>query len=96
MLEKIEENAIMKLKDNYYLSKIEEKGLFWLFDITSGKSYKLNEVSYSILSSFDGEKNLKSIKNNVLMLYGADKEIISNDFDEFVNNCIEKEIIRTV
>lgn len=66
---------------------------FQLFNITDGTIYKLNEVSYDMLSLFDGEKNVKEVVNELKKLYNVDDEELQNDLYRLVRKWIEKQIL---
>jgi methyltransferase-like protein len=74
-----------------------DKGLFWLFNIEEGTCFKLNKVSYFILSCFDGRRDISSIQEQVLLKYPNESpEIVLNDFKELFNTLKEKGIIKLV
>ncbi len=82
----LEVDKILQLKEEYILYKLEvDKGMFWLFNIESGDSYKLNEISYNILSLFDNNRSIEKIKKSILDKYpDMDSDIVLKDFDEFI------------
>ena len=49
----LEINDVLNKKTNIILKGINNK--FWALDVESGAQFKLNELSYDILSAIDGE-----------------------------------------
>jgi hypothetical protein len=88
------ENKVFELAGNFSLFKgdFKEKR-FQLFNIESGSIFKLNEVSYDMLSLFDGEKNLEGVFNELKKLYNVEDEQLRDDLYRLVDRWIEKEIL---
>ncbi|MHB1664438.1 MAG: PqqD family protein [bacterium] len=82
---------IYKLSDNFSLHN-DENG-YMLFDTGAGNIYKLNEVSFKILSLCDGNKTDKDIKDIILNLFDVSAEIFSNDFDNITKVFLDKHFI---
>ena len=82
----LEVEEILQLKEEFILYKLEvDKGMFWLFNIDSGDSFKLNEISYNILSLFDNNRSIKRIKKCILDKYpDMDSDTVLKDFEEFI------------
>ena len=82
----LEVDKILQLKEEYILYKLEvDKGMFWLFNIENGDSYKLNEISYNILCLFDGNRNIEKIQKSIRDKFpDIDSDIVLKDFDEFL------------
>lgn len=89
-------SSVWRIADEYVLYKLDiDRGLFWLFNIDEGNSFKLNEVSYFILSCFDGKRSLSAIQNKILLKYPDEKkEVVLNDFKELFGTLKEKGIIK--
>ncbi|HBX23301.1 MAG TPA: PqqD family protein [Desulfotomaculum sp.] len=94
MLE-IENTTIFKLNSNYSLSALgSENAKFWLFELKEGNIYKLNDVSYSILSLLDGRTSFGSLIETVASQYdGVTKEEIVRDGKDFFTRCLNNGII---
>jgi len=94
MLE-IEDKAIFKLNSNYSLSALgSEKAKYWLFELIEGNIYRLNDVSYNMLSLLDGRTSFGGIVEAVVSQYeGATKEEIERDGKEFFAQCLSNGII---
>ncbi|MGE5342309.1 MAG: PqqD family protein [Candidatus Omnitrophota bacterium] len=88
------ENKIYRLSDNYSLFKgdFKEKR-FQLFNIADGTIYKLNEVSYDMLSLFDGERNIEEIFNRLITMYDIEPEQLKQDFYTMVNSWLGNQIL---
>jgi len=82
----LEVDEILQLKEEFILYKLEvDNGLFWLFNIENGDSYKLNEISYNILSLFDNNRSIENIKKDIIDKYpDMDSGIVIKDFEEFI------------
>ena len=83
----LEIDRVLQLKEGFILYKLEVGGgMFWLFNIENGDSFKLNETSYYILSLFDGNRNMGEIHKCVLDNYpDANPNIIRKDFKELID-----------
>lgn len=82
----LEVGKVLQLKEEFVLYKLEiDKGMFWLFNIENGDSFKLNEISYYILSLFDGEKSVGDIQKCLINKYkDASNNAILKDFNELI------------
>lgn len=90
----LEVSKILLLKEKFILHKLDlENSMFRLFNIENGDSFKLNEISFCILSLFDGEKSIEEIRNCILDKYPDENpDIILRDFSELMED-MEKEDI---
>jgi|GEM_PF-904226 len=88
------DDKVFALSDNFSLFKgnFKEKR-FQLFNIECGSIYKLNEVSYDILSLFDGEKSVQGVLNELKKLYNVDHEELQNDLYKLVREWVKKQIL---
>lgn len=96
MLEKNDLNRlVMRLADNQFLYRLDDS-LMWLFDIETGKHYKLNEPSYFVLSLFDGERTIAEIRRLFVERYSgsgvAEAELLE-DFKSLMNHLINDDLI---
>ena len=91
MLEKI---TILQLKENIIIKGINTK--FWALDTENGTQYKLNELSFDILSSLDGIKTVEQIIEEQSAYYDIQKEILSSDIISFLHIALNKNIIKEV
>lgn len=90
----LDEGMIFKLNESVAVRGLGEK--CWAFDTASGKQYRLNELSYDILSMLDGEKDICSITDILLKQYNVDREILLSDILMFMEKAIDKKLVREV
>jgi hypothetical protein len=85
MLE-MKEPEILRVAEQYVLYKLDvNEGLFWLFDVTEGTCFKLNETSFFILSNIDGKTPTSKILQRFHSKYpDEDPEKVSRDFEEIL------------
>lgn len=69
------------------------KGIAYLFNIESGKVYKLNGVSYTMLASFDGKKTTEQILSELLARYRAEPQRIQADFKSLTETWVNGRIL---
>ena len=83
-----------QLKEEFILHKLEiDDGMFRLFNVQNGDSFKLNETSYYTLSLFDGGKSIGEIHKCLLDNYPDENpDIILRDFNQLMEK-MEKEDI---
>ncbi len=83
----LEIDRVLQLEEGFILYKLEAGGgMFWLFNIENGDSFKLNETSYYILSLFDGTRSMGEIHKFVLDNYpDIDPDVILKDFEELLD-----------
>lgn len=88
------ENKILQLSDQYNLYKadVKEKKYF-LFNLHDGSIFRLNEVSFTMLSLFDGKKTVGAVENMLKDMYNTDIEKLKKDFSEMVSHWVQKEIL---
>ena len=82
----LEVSKIMQLKEEFILYNLDvDDGMYWLFNIENGDSFKLNEISYYILSQFDGNRSIEKIKKCIFDNYpDIDSNIVLKDFEELI------------
>lgn len=68
----------------------------WAFDTNSGKQYRLNELSYDILSMLDGQKNIDMITNCQKKHYNIDRETLFSDVLSFLEKAEKTNIVKEV
>ena len=90
----LEVDKVLQLKEEFIPYKLEVgEGMFWLFNIETGDSFKLNETSYHMLSFFDGSKSIGEIHKCILDEYpDSNPGVILKDFEELIES-MEKENI---
>lgn len=80
------------LNDNIILRSINNK--FWALNTSNGDQFKLNKVSFRVLSALNGRETITSIIDNIKSLYDVNPEIIKNDLLELLTEALNKNIIR--
>ena len=82
----LEVDKALQLKEEFILYKLEVgKGMFWLFNIEKGDSFKLNETSYYMLSLFDGNRSIGEICKCILNKYpNSNPDVVLEDFEELI------------
>lgn len=92
----LEVDKALQLKEEFILYKLEVgKGMFWLFNIENGDSFKLNEISYYMLSLFDGNRSIGEICKCILNKYpNSNPDVVLEDFEELIER-MKKENIFT-
>lgn len=90
----LEVDKALQLKEEFILYKLEVgKGMFWLFNIENGDSYKLNETSYYMLSLFDGNRSIGEICKCILNKYpNSNPDVVLEDFEELIERMKKENI----
>jgi len=92
----LEVDKALQLKEEFILYKLEiDEGMFWLFNIENGDSFKLNETSYYMLSQCNGKRSIGEIKKCILDEYpDSDPDVVLRDFEELIKNMNRKNIFK--
>ena len=92
----LEVDKVLQLKEEFMVYKLEvDKGMFWLFNIKNGDSFKLNETSYYILSLLDGNRSIGEIHKYILDKYpDADFDVVLEDFEELIGRMNKENILK--
>jgi len=89
------EDKVYYLADNFSLFQGDfNHKKFFLFDISEGSIYRLNQVSYDMLSLFDGEKKLSEIFSSLIIDYDVEEAKLREDLNSMVENWINKSILK--
>lgn len=86
----------VQLKEEFILYKLDiDKGMFWLFNIENGDSFKLNEMSYLTLSMIDGNKKVGEIRKYLIDKYkDVNTKTIVKDFNELMQKMGKENILK--
>ena len=80
------------LSDNIVLRSIHDK--FWCLDTKNGTQYRLNRVSYDLLTNLMPGVVLSEIIDKVAQNYNVALSVFSSDAVSLLNLALNKEIIR--
>ncbi|MBM7865393.1 PqqD family peptide modification chaperone [Heliobacterium gestii] len=87
-------DKVYKLADRFSLFKGDfQEARFYLFNIEDGSMFRLNEVSYDMLSLFDGVTTVDAILSRLKSEYRADAQTIDRDFLTLIDSCLDKGIL---
>ncbi|MCP5108201.1 MAG: PqqD family protein [bacterium] len=88
------DHKVYELSTDFSLFKgdFKEKR-FQLFNVTDGSIFRLNEVSYNMLSQFDGEKNVKEVAIKLKSIYNVDEEKLEEDFSRMIDEWVSKNVL---
>ena len=96
MLE-IRDDDVITISEDYSLYSLDLKQIkYWLFNVKDGSNFKLNEVSYFILSRCDGQTSIGKFKEELIERYQQDDDNIIGDFEEFIIGCLNRQIVKKV
>lgn len=92
----LEIDKVLQMKEEFLLYQLDVgEGMFWLFNIENGDSFKLNETSYYMLSLFDGKKKIGEIQKCVLEKYhDIDPDAVTRDFEELLERMKKNSIFK--
>lgn len=85
----LELNNVYVLNPNIILRGINNK--YWALDTKSGSQFRLNQLSYDLLSFIDGKKAIKDIIEEQSKRYNVEKEVFEKDVLNFLETALEKE-----
>ena len=85
---------ILKLADN--ISIKQDGKNYMLFGNLNGDIYKLNEVSYKILSLCDGKNTDKDIIKNITNTFNAGREEAAKDFNDLIQPLSARRYISSI
>ncbi len=78
-------NDAYRLGSDFSLYKADlAEPKYFLFNIQSGTIFHLNQVSFDMLSLFDGKKNVRTIYNEMESLYNVSRSSLEEDFNPLI------------
>lgn len=81
---------VFTLSDDCILHRgIEGERYFFLFNVSTGKIFRLNETSFIILESFSENSPLSSVIDNLTKKFSVDKDILIKDLSGLIKKWIE-------
>ena len=90
----LEINKAYSLRTNIIIKGINKK--YWALDTNSGSQFRLNELSFDVLSAMDGKTTIEEILIEQAKKYDVDIKIISKDIISFLENALSKGFLSLV
>ncbi|MBA7544159.1 hypothetical protein ES705_36507 [subsurface metagenome] len=92
----LEVDKILQLKEEFILYKLEVgNGMYRLFNIENGDSFKLNETSYYMLSLFDENRSIGEIKRCIIEKYpDIESNSVLIDFEKLIMSMKKQNIFK--
>lgn len=85
---------VFSLASDFVLSpSLEDTNRFHLFNIDSGKIYKMNKVTYEFLSLLDGKRQLCDVYVALQAKFAVSAELLYKDIEEVIDRLITHSII---
>lgn len=66
---------------------------YWALNTRSGAQYRLNELSFDVLSAADGKTSIEDIIEDQMKKYNVKRTVLENDIMMFLSNAMQKGII---
>lgn len=83
-------HKVFTLSDYYMLHRGNEgEKDFFLFNVSTGKIFKLNETSFTILESFSENVSFSAVIDNLTKKFSVDKDILIKDLSSLMKKWIE-------
>ena len=82
---------MLKLSDTVSIKQDETYYIF--FDNETGDIYKLNEISYKILSLCDGRTSSEDILSTIMQEFNVTYQEAKKDFDKLIQTLLNKKYI---
>ncbi|RZV40468.1 MAG: PqqD family protein [Candidatus Acidulodesulfobacterium acidiphilum] len=82
---------MLKLADTVSIKQDETYYIF--FDNETGDIYKLNEISYKILSLCDGSTTNEDILSTIMQEFNVTYQEAKKDFDKLIQTLLSKKYI---
>lgn len=83
-----------RLQDNISMRKDGKD--YMLFDNLSGNIFRINEVSYEILSLCDGKNTEEEIIKNITDKFSVSQEVAAKDFAGLIKTLLDKKYLIAV
>lgn len=87
----LEVSKKIQINPDIILKGINNK--YWALNTKSGAQYRLNELSFDVLSAADGKTTIEDIVGNQLKKYNVERTVLENDIMIFLSNATQKGII---
>ena len=88
------EDNVYRLSEQYnlYGEDFDDKKHF-LFDVVEGSIFNLNEISYIMLSLFDGKRSVGEILSRLMEIYEIDESTLREDFSSLLDQWTNEKIL---
>jgi hypothetical protein len=89
------DDRVYRLAGDYslYRAEVGEGSQYFLFNIKDGTIYRLNEVSFTMLSLFDGNKGLTAVFDRLKNIYDTDETKLHNDLNRMLTEWRTRDIL---
>jgi hypothetical protein len=82
------------LSDDYMLHRGNDgEKDFFLFNVSTGKIFKLNETSFTILESFSENVSFSAVVDNLTKKFSVEKGILIEDLSGLMEKWTESEVL---
>lgn len=82
------------LSDDYMLHRGNDgEKDFFLFNVSTGKIFKLNETSFTILGSFSEDLSFAAVLDNVTKKFSIEKSVLIKDLSGLMEKWTESGIL---
>ncbi len=82
------------LSDDYMLHRGNDgEKDFFLFNVSTGKIFKLNETSFTILESFSEDLSFTAVLDNLSKKFSIEKSVLIKDLSSLMVKWTEKGIL---
>ncbi len=95
MLENLKKEEIVSFSEGYILyGGMENESNYFVFNTSTGKIFKLNRVSYLMLSSLDGSRTIVEALDRITRLFDCEIKEVESDFANLISSLLDKGIIK--
>ncbi len=83
-----------ELNRNYLLYNCGQLGKYFLFDITSGKIFRLNKTGFVALDKLASGSALEEVAELIVRECKVELEIVRRDLEAWVTHCLNLGILK--
>ena len=95
MLDNLKKEEVVSFSEGYVLyGGMENESNYFVFNTSSGKIFKLNRVSFLMLSSLDANKTLAESLDHVTKLFDCERSEVESDFTNLISSLLNKGILQ--
>lgn len=82
------------IADDYMLHRGNDREKdFFLFNVSTGKIFKLNETSFTILESFSENVSFSAVVDNLTKKFSIEKGVLIKDLSSLMEKWIESGVL---